>query len=233
MLTTQPFVSAWQNSNYHADHFTFRLCIPKDNRNLLQPDVWSEDIMISTWFRAKKTETETNQHQSSDTDATDMEDNVPTSLYRNAATQHPGSTSSAALLHTQALSLPVSAGMDVLHSSSSGYHRQRLYLPIQWSHRRRGLRRMGGGGLLPPLRCVNSLRWQNRRLSVWLAVSYGDSLWLPGQHGPWSRQYSSRSCTSATNCVDFAEKVKTIMVDCSNVLDNSDNDLKVINIYNS
>ena len=39
--------------------------------------------------------------------------------------------------------------------------------------------------------------------------------------------------TSATNCVDFAEKVTTIIVDCSNALDNSDNDLKVINISNS
>ena len=38
---------------------------------------------------------------------------------------------------------------------------------------------------------------------------------------------------SATNRVDFAEKVTTFMVDCSNVLDNSDNDLKVINIFNS
>ena len=49
-----------------------------------------------------------------------MEDNVPTSLYGNAATRHPGSTSFAALLQTHALSLPVSAGMEVLHSSSSG-----------------------------------------------------------------------------------------------------------------
>ena len=39
--------------------------------------------------------------------------------------------------------------------------------------------------------------------------------------------------TSATNCIDFAEKVTTIMVDCSNALDNSHYDLKVINISNS
>ena len=122
LFEVKPRRSAWQNSNYHADHSTFRLCIPKDdNHKLLQPDVWPEDIMISTWFRVKKkTETETNQHQPSDTDATDMEDNVPTLRYRNAATRHPGSTSSTALLQAHALSLPVSAGMDVLHSSSSG-----------------------------------------------------------------------------------------------------------------
>ena len=113
--------SVWHNSNYHADHSTFCLCIPKyDNHKLPQPDVWPEDIMISIWFRAKKkTETKTNQHQPSVTDATDMEDNVPTSRYRNAATRHPGFTLSAALIHTHALSLPVSAGMNMLHSSSS------------------------------------------------------------------------------------------------------------------
>ena len=38
---------------------------------------------------------------------------------------------------------------------------------------------------------------------------------------------------SATNCVDFADKVTAIMVGCSNVLDNSDNGQKVANIYNS
>ena len=39
--------------------------------------------------------------------------------------------------------------------------------------------------------------------------------------------------TSATNCVEFADKVTTIMVGCSNVLANSDKGHKVTNIYNS
>ena len=53
LFEVKPRRSAWHNSNYHADHSTFRLCIPRDdNYTLLQLDVWPEDIMISTWFRA-------------------------------------------------------------------------------------------------------------------------------------------------------------------------------------
>ena len=65
--------SAWQNSNYHADRSTFRLCIPKDdNHKLPQLDFWPEDIIL-TWFRNnKKTKTNQHQHQPSGIDATDM-----------------------------------------------------------------------------------------------------------------------------------------------------------------
>ena len=118
-----------------------------------------------------------------------------------------------------------------LTSAHPGCHRQRRYLPIQWSHRGRDLPR----GLLPPLRCKKTVSGDKiGRLSAWLAVSYGGALWLPCQHGPRSRQCCSRFlATSATNCVDFADKVTTIMVGCSNVLDNSDNGHKVTNISNS
>ena len=39
--------------------------------------------------------------------------------------------------------------------------------------------------------------------------------------------------TSATNCVDFADKATTITIGCSNVFDNSENDPKDFNISKS
>ena len=143
LFEVKPRRSAWQNSNYHADHSTFRLCIPEDdNHKLLQPDVWPKIL----WYqpgselrrrpRLRRISINRQTRMQRTWKTMFLPRSIGTLLFDIPAPPH-------LQLYYRRRLFPCLSRQEWMYFTPAhpGCHRQWLYLQIQWSHRCRGLRR--------------------------------------------------------------------------------------------